>query len=92
MAMALPQVKSGNGTTHPASRADAFDIRPWGDADFQLVAALISAAYQHHVDAEINDQYQSMAGSLRFLNNIIRFPGCGTFDLSSSFLAFDCAA
>ena len=26
-------------------------------------------------------------GSLRFLNNIVRFPGCGTFDPGSSFVA-----
>ena len=28
-----------------------------------------------------------MSGSLRFLNNIVRFPGCGTFDPESSFTA-----
>jgi ribosomal protein S18 acetylase RimI-like enzyme len=39
------------------------------------------------VDSEINDQYRTLSGSLRFLNNIIRFPGCGTFDAESSFVA-----
>ncbi len=72
-----------------AEGMEAFTIRPWGETDFQVVAGLISSAYLHHVDAEINDQYQSTSGSLRFLNNIIRFPGCGTFDPQSSFLAFD---
>ena len=62
-------------------------IRPWGEMDFQGVAMLIRAAYQGHVDAEINDQYQTVSGSLRFLNNIIRFPGCGTFDAEASYLA-----
>src|SRR6202035_275623 len=33
------------------------------------------------------DQYRSLSGSLRFLNNIVRFPGCGTFDPESSFVA-----
>jgi ribosomal protein S18 acetylase RimI-like enzyme len=28
-----------------------------------------------------------LSGSLRFLNNIVRFPGCGTFDPESSFAA-----
>ena len=42
-----------------------------------------------HVDAEINDQYHTMAGSLRFLNNIVRFPGCGLFDAESSYAAVD---
>jgi ribosomal protein S18 acetylase RimI-like enzyme len=39
------------------------------------------------VDSEINDQYRSLSGSLRFLNNIVRFPGCGVFDADSSFVA-----
>jgi ribosomal protein S18 acetylase RimI-like enzyme len=48
---------------------------------------VITAAYRGHVDAEINDQYRSLSGSLRFLNNIVRFPGCGVFDAESSFVA-----
>jgi ribosomal protein S18 acetylase RimI-like enzyme len=39
------------------------------------------------VDSQINDQYRTLSGSLRFLNNIVRFPGCGTFDAESSFVA-----
>jgi ribosomal protein S18 acetylase RimI-like enzyme len=49
---------------------------------------VITLAYRDHVDSEINDQYRSVTGSLRFLNNIVRFPGCGTFDAGSSFIAF----
>ncbi len=49
---------------------------------------MITAAYRGHVDAEINDQYRTLSGSLRFLNNIVRFPGCGTFDPQASFLVF----
>jgi ribosomal protein S18 acetylase RimI-like enzyme len=41
------------------------------------------------VDSEINDQYRTLSGSLRFLNNIVRFPGCGTFDPESSFVAVE---
>ncbi|HUJ30200.1 MAG TPA: GNAT family N-acetyltransferase, partial [Candidatus Acidoferrum sp.] len=39
------------------------------------------------IDSEINDQYRTHAGSVRFLNNIVRFPGCGVFDTESSFSA-----
>lgn len=63
------------------------EIRRWTDADYQPVAAVITTAYRGHVDAEINDQYRTLSGSLRFLNNIVRFPGCGTFDPDSSFVA-----
>jgi ribosomal protein S18 acetylase RimI-like enzyme len=63
------------------------EIRRWTDADYQPVAAVITTAYRGHVDSEINDQYRTLGGSLRFLNNIVRFPGCGTFDPESSFVA-----
>jgi ribosomal protein S18 acetylase RimI-like enzyme len=65
------------------------EIRRWTEADYQPAAAVITAAYRGHVDAQINDQYHTLGGSLRFLNNIVRFPGCGLFDVESSFAAFD---
>jgi ribosomal protein S18 acetylase RimI-like enzyme len=64
------------------------EIRRWAEQDYQTAAAVITTAYRGHVDAQINDQYLSLAGSLRFLNNIVRFPGCGIFDPESSFVAF----
>jgi ribosomal protein S18 acetylase RimI-like enzyme len=66
----------------------AFEIRPWAEQEYQAAAAVITAAYRGHVDAEINDQYRTLSGSLRFLNNIVRFPGCGVFDPQSSYLVF----
>lgn len=70
--------------THPD-----IEIRPWIETDYQPSAAVITAAYRGHVDAKINDQYHTLSGSLRFLNNIVRFPGCGVFDPDSSFVALD---
>ncbi len=66
-----------------------FEMRLWSEQQYQSAAALITAAYRGHVDSEINDQYRTLAGSLRFLNNIVRFPGCGTFDPQASFLVFE---
>ena len=65
-----------------------FEIRPWAEQEYQSAAALITAAYRGHVDSEINDQYRTLTVSLRFLNNIVRFPGCGTFDPQASFAVF----
>jgi ribosomal protein S18 acetylase RimI-like enzyme len=59
-------------------------MRSWRDSDFNAAAQLISAAYAGHLDSHINDQYRSVAGSLRFLHNIVRFPGCGFFDAVAS--------
>ena len=73
---------------HARAIRPEFELRPWSEDEYQSVAAVITAAYRGHVDAEINDQYRSLSGSLRFLNNIVRFPGCGSFDRHSSFLLF----
>jgi ribosomal protein S18 acetylase RimI-like enzyme len=64
-----------------------FEYRRWMEGDFQPAASVITTAYRNHVDSEINDQYRSLNGSLRFLNNIVRFPGCGIFDGNASFVA-----
>jgi ribosomal protein S18 acetylase RimI-like enzyme len=66
---------------------DDVEIRLWQEEDFSNAAAVIMAAYRGHIDAEINDQYRSTSGSLRFLNNIVRFPGCGVFDPEASLVA-----
>ena len=68
------------------------EIRQWTENEYQAAAAVITAAYRGHIDADINDQYHTLSGSLRFLNNIVRFPGCGLFDAEASFVAFDRAA
>jgi ribosomal protein S18 acetylase RimI-like enzyme len=83
--MTLPIGSAGN----LAKRTGAeIEIRRWSDQDYQAAAAVITAAYRGHVDGQINDQYRSLSGSLRFLNNIVRFPGCGTFDPEGSFVAW----
>ncbi len=84
MVLALSQSSQEKISPHPE-----VEIRPWTEADYQPSAAVITAAYRGHVDAQINDQYHTLSGSLRFLNNIVRFPGCGVFDLESSFVAAD---
>ncbi len=61
-----------------------FELRTWQDSDFQPAGSLIAHAYEGHLDSTINDQYRSVSGSLRFLHNIIRFPGCGVFDAQAS--------
>ena len=64
-----------------------FQLRRWTEHDYQQAASLITACYRGHVDSDINDQYRTASGSLRFLNNIVRFPGCGLFDPLSSYVA-----
>ena len=82
MALSLSQAQ-----IHEKALTPEIEIRRWTEQDYQHAAGVITSAYRSHVDSEINDQYRTLAGSLRFLNNIIRFPGCGTFDPESSFVA-----
>jgi ribosomal protein S18 acetylase RimI-like enzyme len=77
-----------NGAPAPDINSE-IEIRPWSESDYHPTASLITACYQNHIDSEINDQYRSVNGSLRFLHNIVRFPGCGQFDASSSFVAYN---
>lgn len=65
------------------------EICRWSPDHYQAAAELIHEAYTGHIDARINDQYCSLHGSLRFLHNIVRFPGCGVFDATSSWILRD---
>jgi ribosomal protein S18 acetylase RimI-like enzyme len=71
-------------TTPRKPLPEGFEIRTWRDEDFTPAGRLIAACYEGHLDSHINDQYRSVAGSLRFLHNVVRFPGCGTFDPAAS--------
>jgi ribosomal protein S18 acetylase RimI-like enzyme len=62
------------------------ELISWSPGLYQGTAELIHAAYVGHLDSKINDQYRTLHGSLRFLHNIVRFPGCGIFDPNSSWL------
>jgi ribosomal protein S18 acetylase RimI-like enzyme len=64
-------------------------MESWRDERQEDAARLICRAYEGHIDAQINDQYRSMAGARSFLLNIIQYPGCGRFFQPGSFLAFD---
>lgn len=64
-------------------------IEQWSERKQEAAAQLVPRAYEGHIDSEINDQYRSPAGARRFLNNIIQYPGCGSFFRPGSFVALD---
>jgi ribosomal protein S18 acetylase RimI-like enzyme len=66
--------------------AASLRLARWHDRYFEPCARLIFLSYANHVDGEINDQYRSRAGALRFLKNIILLPGCGQFIPGASFV------
>jgi len=62
------------------------ELRPWRDEDLAPAARLIGEAYRNHPDSLINDQYRTVHGSMRFLNNIVRYQGCGAFAPTVSYV------
>jgi ribosomal protein S18 acetylase RimI-like enzyme len=65
------------------------ELRPWRDDDVSAAGRLIAEAYKGHSDSEINDQYCSAQGSMRFLHNIVRYAGCGVFAPQVSHVVVD---
>jgi ribosomal protein S18 acetylase RimI-like enzyme len=65
------------------------EFRPWREADLASAARLICEAYRDHPDSLINDQYRSVHGSMRFLNNIVHYAGCGTFSQQASYVVVE---
>jgi ribosomal protein S18 acetylase RimI-like enzyme len=65
------------------------ELRAWRDDDLNAAGRLIAEAYAGHPDSLINDQYRSASGSLRFLHNIVRYSGCGTFSPQVSHVVCD---
>jgi ribosomal protein S18 acetylase RimI-like enzyme len=80
------RVASHPGRNSPHFR---FQIEPWADHHYDMAATVISLSYIGHVDAQINDQYQTFAGARRFVGNVVQFPGCGAFRKDASFIAVD---
>jgi ribosomal protein S18 acetylase RimI-like enzyme len=81
MLLPLAEAKLSGKPLSPGLR-----LEPWNDRAFESAARLIHLAYANHVDSEINDQYRSEAGGMKFLRNIVLLPGCGQFLPEASFL------
>jgi ribosomal protein S18 acetylase RimI-like enzyme len=75
----LVQPLQGRWTPPRIDLPSNLEVRAWRDEDLSPAGRLISEAYKDHPDSIINDQYRSVQGSQRFLHNIVRYSGCGTF-------------
>jgi ribosomal protein S18 acetylase RimI-like enzyme len=62
---------------------------PWEKSCNKDAAELVYQCYRQHVDAAINDQYASAAGTARLIENIVQNQGCGDFLAHISRMAFD---
>jgi len=87
MALSLPDWRPGalqrtgpsNSVPRVAARPEDFWIMPCDKKYAREAAELVFAAYHNHIDAAINDQYASLAGATRLIDNILHYQGCGDF-------------
>jgi len=79
----------GQPGQHSRAAPEELRFERWSGYWTEAAAALIAEAYRGHVDSLINNQYRSAAGARRFLENIIRYPGCGYFAPDASWVALD---
>jgi len=77
------------GSLEPATPAYPVFFEPWTTLFIDESAALIARTYEGHVDGRINDLYRTPGGSRKFLENIVQYPGCGSFHQPGSFAARD---
>ncbi len=88
----MVQSLEGRGNPLAANLPGDLILRGWRDDDLAPAARLICTAYSGHPDGLINDQYRSVHGSMRFLNNIVRYSGCGSFSAPVSHVVVERAS
>ena len=84
-----PQPRAGIPPTRSRPARESWELRRWDDRDFEDMAGLIVDAYKGHLDSQINNQYAHSDGAMRFLKNIVVFPGCGVFQRETSLVAVE---
>lgn len=85
----MVQALHGHWTPPAVNLPSGLELRAWSEEDLAPAARLICEAYRGHPDSLINDQYRTVHGSTRFLNNIVRFAGCGAFSAPVSHVIVD---
>lgn len=66
---------------------DDFLIHHWERKHERAAAELLYTTYVNHVDAAVNDQYSSLEGTARLIENIVHHRGCGEFLSRASLVA-----
>ncbi len=66
---------SRQGTKAPSD----FLFLPWDRKYDREAAQLLHHVYRNHIDAAVNDQYCTIAGTTRLVESIVRHRGCGDY-------------
>jgi ribosomal protein S18 acetylase RimI-like enzyme len=80
-------VKKSADVVRPVVVPPDFQLLPWERRHDRAAAEMVASTYRHHIDAQINDQYASRAGSARLLESIVQQHGCGELIPGASLVA-----
>ena len=81
-----PETWDGEGRS-TAPLPEGFAIEPWERKHDRRATELLFKAYRCHTDALINDQYGSLEGTSRLIENIVHHRGCGEYLSQHSMVA-----
>jgi ribosomal protein S18 acetylase RimI-like enzyme len=73
---------AGRDSSPPAEAEwvrEGIELIPWQKRFNDDAAEMLYQSYREHVDARINDQYASLMGATRLIENIFHNQGCGEF-------------
>ncbi len=85
MAFRLGEVPENHPPTHPESSRQGtmgpndFLFLPWDRKYDREAAQLLYHVYRNHIDAAVNDQYCTVAGTMRLVESIVQHRGCGDY-------------
>ena len=71
----------------PSAIPSDFIFDPWQRRYDREAAQLLHQVYRHHIDAAVNDQYCTLAGTTRLVESIVRHKGCGEYLQQASIAA-----
>ena len=74
---------------HPPRPALSAELKPLSLSDLNEMAKLTLDSYTSVIDRKVTYHYQSLAGCLEFLSNLVFRPGCGNFLPEASYSARD---
>ena len=83
LALQYPRPPAGDPSSEPAIETRwarmGLEVIPWQRRFNDDAAEMLYQSYRQHVDALINDQYASVMGATRLIENIYQNQGCGDF-------------
>lgn len=83
-----PNATKAQGAPAAVRLPEEYCIEPWERRHDHAAAELVYGTYRHHIDARINDQYTSLVGATRLMENVVHQRACGQLLPPASLAAF----